>query len=325
MKSATLREVASAAGIHLATASAVLNGSRGSTRVSAATRAAVLAAAQALGYVRNESASHLRTGLSAAVGFIGGDLRNPFFAELSAEIEKELGLRQHQLVISHVASDDHASFQNALRVMRGQALHSIIYWDELGDAATPPVSSRTKMLPIGFTSRPRSGVWLDLEHAIRQSVDYLVSAGYRRLGFFAPALRGESPSVQARWDIFHRECGSHGLPEPIRASYAGESWDVEAAIAGARETFRTPARADAYLSFNDTAALGLLLARIPRLKPAVVCFDGTGLVRRWPGHPPYLDLKLRDLARLCVAVQMGERSARSLGLRAHWLRPAIIS
>lgn len=323
LKPVTLRNVASAAGVHIATASAVLNGSRGSTRVSDSTRAKVLEAARKLGYVRNESASHLRTGTSAAVGFIGGDLRNPFFAELVAELEKALARKNCQLAVSHVASDDQESFQSAVKLMRGQALRSIIYWDELGRTLPPEILGRQGMLPIGFTARPRDGVWLDLEHAIRKSVEHLITLGHRKLGFFAPALRGESPSVQARWYLFQKECTARGLPEPKLVSYNGESWDIEAAAAEGRK-LRNDRTISAYLGFNDTAALGLLLARTPKVHPEVLCFDGTSLVRFWPSRPPYLDLKLSSLAQLAVAVQAGEKDPRISGKHTNWLRPTVV-
>jgi LacI family transcriptional regulator len=325
MKPITLREVAAAANVHVTTASAVLNGSRGSTRFGQATREAVLQAARKLGYVRNEPASRLRTGASAAVGFIGGDLRNPFFAELVAAFEAELSRRNFQLTISHVAVEDRASFGKAVQLMRGQALHSVIYWDELGRKLPARLTNRLEMLPIGFTDRPRDGVWLDLAHAIRQSVRYFIDRGFRRLGFFAPSLRGESPSVQARWNLFVSECREHGLPEPVQAVFEGESWEIEAAASRARVLLKTSNPVQAYLSFNDIAALGLLLARRSRTKPEVLCFDGTSLVRSWPERPPYLDLPLCRLAELAVAAHMGDESGRALGRRGKWLRPEILS
>ena len=67
---ANLRTVAAAAGVHVATASAVLNPAGGNTRVSVETRMRVLAIAKRLSYIPNETARRLRTGRSNVVAFL---------------------------------------------------------------------------------------------------------------------------------------------------------------------------------------------------------------------------------------------------------------
>jgi LacI family transcriptional regulator len=73
-----------------------LNRAGGNTRVGEATRKKILRVAERLGYVRNESAQRLRTGKSNTVGFIGGDLRNPFFSELASALEREQARFVHE-------------------------------------------------------------------------------------------------------------------------------------------------------------------------------------------------------------------------------------
>lgn len=134
-----------------------VNAAQGNTRVAEATRKRILAAARKLGYVRNESARRLKTGQSNAVGFVGGDLRNPFFAELTACLEEELLRRGLQLVIAHVAPGSAASFRRVVEVLQQQTVKRIVCWDE-----SPQSRQRTANLPllsIGFTTRPRPGVW----------------------------------------------------------------------------------------------------------------------------------------------------------------------
>ena len=90
--SATIVDIARAAGVSKSTVSLVLNGDR---RVRAETRAHVEAAIDRLGYVYNRSAANLRGATSSLIGLVINDLTNPFFAELAAGIEDalfELGL-----------------------------------------------------------------------------------------------------------------------------------------------------------------------------------------------------------------------------------------
>jgi LacI family transcriptional regulator len=308
--------------VHPATAAAVLNAARGNTRVAEATRRRILAAAQRLGYVRNESARRLKTGQSNAVGFIGGDLRNPFFAELGACLEEELARHGRKLVIAHVAPGVDADFRQALEILQPQSVEGIVHWDESprgrqGSAAVP-------LVPIGFTTHARPGVWLDLQRAIRLAVEHFDRSGLRRLGFYAPRRHQESPSVVARRQIFVEECRDRGLPAPVVATFDGESWDVLAAARGAAAVLTQRPAVEAWLGFNDTASLGLLLAREKaRSRPEVVCFDGTRLARGWPTPAPWLDLRIAEMARLVAAIVAGELLASAAGRRESWLRPEL--
>jgi DNA-binding LacI/PurR family transcriptional regulator len=82
----SIREVAARAGVSVSTVSLVLN-KKG--RISEATRKKVRKAANALGFIRDHSASKLRSGQSTLFGAIVNDFSNPFFAELSAALETE--------------------------------------------------------------------------------------------------------------------------------------------------------------------------------------------------------------------------------------------
>src|SRR3954464_10004003 len=81
---ASIRDVAVAAGVSVGTVSNVLN--RPDT-VAPATRERVQAAIAALGFVRNESARHLRAGRSRTIGLVVLDIANPFFTDVARGVE----------------------------------------------------------------------------------------------------------------------------------------------------------------------------------------------------------------------------------------------
>jgi LacI family transcriptional regulator len=322
----TLKEIARAAGVHITTVAAVLNGVEGNTRVGSATRERVTEVAQRLGYVRNESARRLRTGKSNMVGFIGGDLRNPFFSELASALERELAAHKLQLMISHVSAAQGATFLQTVDILRQQTVSKIIYWDESAVPTPAAVNARMQLLPIGFTVEPRPGVWLDLKHAIFLAVTYLHQKGLRRIAFFAPQGREESPSVSIRQKMFFDECRRQKLPTPACLFYRGESWDLQASTAGARALLEEKTAIEAFIGFNDVAALGLLLASQGLShQPRVVCFDGTPLARSWPGVLPYLDLRISELAKQATTVIVGGDNGSITGLKKNWLHPKLIS
>ncbi len=304
----TLKQVAAAAGVHPGTASAILNQASGNTRVSDATRDKVLQAAQALSYVPNQHAAALKRGKTSYVGFFGGDVRNPFFAELITCLEGALATNGLQLLTSQFTYSPEDSLPGHIQSLLEQQVRAIVYWDESDDWAGKRLirPGHVDWLPIGFTHRERPGVWLDLEHGIRESIRHFRQRGCQRVYLFTPdpAQALASPSVGDRLTCFHNACREEGL-EGVASIYAGDSWDMQAASAGGVDLIATlQGRAgEGILTFNDVAGLGLLAAGCSSghaallSKQEMVCFDGTRLIRSWGGNVCYLDLRIDQLVR----------------------------
>ena len=81
---ATIRDVARAAGVSVATVSAVVNDS---AYVSPELRARVLAAVKELRYAPSLAARNLRHGRSELLGIVVSDLSNPFFSRVVCATE----------------------------------------------------------------------------------------------------------------------------------------------------------------------------------------------------------------------------------------------
>ncbi|MCC3718070.1 Mal regulon transcriptional regulator MalI [Rouxiella badensis] len=84
-KKVTITDVASTAGVSVATVSLVLSGKG---RISQATSARVNQAIEQLGFVRNRQASSLRGGESGVIGLIVRDICEPFYAEMTAGLSE---------------------------------------------------------------------------------------------------------------------------------------------------------------------------------------------------------------------------------------------
>jgi LacI family transcriptional regulator len=80
----SVKDVAATAGVSLGTVSNVLNRPH---RVTTQTRERVQRAMTDLGFVRNESARRLRTGVSHTMAFVMLDASNPFFTDVASGIE----------------------------------------------------------------------------------------------------------------------------------------------------------------------------------------------------------------------------------------------
>src|SRR5436305_14976062 len=81
---ATLKDIAAALGVSVATVSNVFNGR---PNVGRATRQKILRVAKQMEYRPNRAAQAMRTGRLRAIGPVLPDLTNPFFPELAQSVQ----------------------------------------------------------------------------------------------------------------------------------------------------------------------------------------------------------------------------------------------
>ena len=118
----TLRDVAAAAGVSVATASRVLSVSSATL---ASSREAVNAAAVELGFRPNSQARALRSSRTASIGLLIPDIRNPHFADLAHSVERRA--RERGLVTLISAADEQLETQeDALRLLMSHNVDGLI-------------------------------------------------------------------------------------------------------------------------------------------------------------------------------------------------------
>ncbi len=100
---ATLIDVARHAGVSLATASRVLNGSTRS--VTPALRQRVLDAALALAYVANAHAQALARASTATIGVIVHDMSDPYFSEILRGVQQVTSARERLVMVCNSYRD----------------------------------------------------------------------------------------------------------------------------------------------------------------------------------------------------------------------------
>ena len=178
----TLRDLARHAGVSPATVSLVL---RKSPLVADATRARVLESMRTLGYVYNRGAASLRTQRTHTVGVAINELHNPYFAELTAAIERAFTRIGHSVFLSNSAEDPthQDRFIDTMREYNADGL--IICPAEgttrkslqrIADFGVPcvQISRFVKGVSIDFAGNDhRKGTYLATEH--------LISLGHRRI------------------------------------------------------------------------------------------------------------------------------------------------
>ena len=87
------------------------------------------------------------------MGFFGGDVRNPFFAELITCLEGALATNGLQLLTSQFTYSPEDSLPGHIQSLLEQQVRAIVYWDESDDWAGKRLirPGHVDWLPIGFT------------------------------------------------------------------------------------------------------------------------------------------------------------------------------
>jgi LacI family transcriptional regulator len=120
---ATLHDVAREAGVSLATASRVLNGS--TRTVAESYRARVEAAAAHLGYTANLSAQATARGTSAIVALLVADIADPYFGQIASGVAR--GADEAGLVVTIAITErDPQREVRLVRALRGQRPRGLI-------------------------------------------------------------------------------------------------------------------------------------------------------------------------------------------------------
>lgn len=254
----TIRSVAAAAGVSVATASRALSGS---PAVVDSTRRRVIQAAIALDYTPSRLARSLVTGSTGNVGVILPDITNPFYTSFLAGLEAALGAQDIGVLIGD--SGENPDRENRLvRRMSTQVDGLVLASSRLSDeqivAATSrrPVVLANRMLETSEELPKRLGqVVIDVHPGFTAAVNHLSSLGHRQLTYVdGPA---QSWSGRQKRIALTLACSALGLPLRIRSTTRA---DFGAGRTAGRQVAAEAAQdgTTAVIAFNDQMALGVL-------------------------------------------------------------------
>lgn len=143
----TLQDVAQLAGVSLATASRVLNGS--TRKVADSFRERVEAAATELGYTANLSAQATARGTSAIIALLVADIADPYFGELASGVAR--GADEAGLVVTVAMTErDPVRELRLVRALRGQRPRGLILAaSRMSDEVAPELQRELDLLVAG--------------------------------------------------------------------------------------------------------------------------------------------------------------------------------
>lgn len=272
---ATIAEVADAAGVSRATVSRVMNGR---DTVDADLAARVREAADRLAYRPSNVARSLSLGRTETVAVVVPDLANPMFQQVLRGVAAAAGDAGYRVLVADTA--EHVDDEQTVVLDARLRCDAIV----LVSPRMPERALRAllpQLRPAVLVNRAPDGATptLEIDYAdgVAQIVDHLVGLGHRHLLYLAGPP--ESASHRRRLEAL-RVAAAHR--EGVRLSEMPAGASVDAGYAAAADVLAS--RATAVVAYNDLVAFGLL-ARLNELGVAVpgdvsiVGFDDIELAR----------------------------------------------
>ncbi|MQY36740.1 HTH-type transcriptional repressor CytR [Streptomyces sp. RB17] len=255
-RSATMRDVATMAGVGIATVSRVVNGKPG---VAPDLAEKVTRAAELLGYRHDLTASSLRRAdrRTRTLGLIIEDAANPFSAALHRAVE-DTAAERGVLVLAGSTDEDPVRERGLVNTFTARRVDGLIVVPT-GLTDTELDAARRGGTPVVCVDRPTTAqqvdtVTVDNRAGVRAAVRKLYAAGHRRIAFLG--------DLSAIWTAEERHAGFvEGLAEAgcvlhpalIRRGLHG----AEAAQEATRELLALPQPPTALVSAQNLVTVGV--------------------------------------------------------------------
>ena len=259
VSSVSIKDVALRAGVSLGTVSNVLNNP---SKVSQATRKRVERAIDELGYVRHESARHLRAGHSRTLAYVVLDASNPFFTDVARgaqQVAEQAGLG---LFLCN-SNQDPTVEHHYLDLLAEQRVRGVLITpiDPDGTALTHLTKRGIPLVMVDRASDSRScSVSVDDLAGGAMAAHHLIEQGHRRIVYVGGPHT--LPQVRDRHTGALKAVHDAGLPTKALLSVPTETMTVSSGRQAGQQILRIPPRSRPTAAFcaNDLLALGFLQA-----------------------------------------------------------------
>jgi DNA-binding LacI/PurR family transcriptional regulator len=301
----TIRELADAAGVSIATVSRVLNNKP--HPVGEATRQRILTLADEMGYRPNLAARSLRTERSSTIGIITDNIDSPHTTMMIRGIQDHVKEDGYICVI--ISADwDPQNEREAIHDLASRSIDGIIFaetWHRSANEILKLANKPFVFVHRQFPSAHPYSVTPDEVYGARLAIGHLVGLGHRRIGYINGPVQ-----FYASADRLHgyaEELAIHGIPYNQGLVTRGD-WQVASGYTAMEELLSQEARPTAVFAGNDLMAAGAMYAifdaglQIPQ-DVAVVGYDNREIARIFRPSLTTVTLPL---------YQMGEASAQIL-------------
>ncbi len=255
----TIKELSKKCGLSVSTVSKALNGY---SDISAATKAAVIAAAREIGYYPNAHARALKTKRSYNLGVLFVDdskigFAHSYFSTMLESFKKEAEHNGYDITfISHNIAENRMTYLEHChyREVDGVCVACVNFLDpEVGEL----VASELPVVTVDHLFHNRSCIQSDNRAGVQMLIEYIHSRGHSKIAF----IHGKKSTVtDTRMASFYRAMETYALPVP--ESYIGECEfnNPASAFLATRKMLELPERPTCILMSDDNAAIGAMEA-----------------------------------------------------------------
>jgi DNA-binding LacI/PurR family transcriptional regulator len=277
----TIRELADAAGVSIATVSRVLNNKP--HPVGEETRRRILLLADELGYRPNLAARSLRTERSSTIGIITDNIDSPHTTMMIRGIQDRVKEEGYICVV--ISADwDPQNEREAIHDLASRAIDGIIFAETWHRSANEILALSSKPFVFvhrQFPSEHPYSVTPDEVYGARLATGHLLGLGHRRIGYINGPV--EFYASADRLQGYQDELIAHGIACD-RALVARGDWQVASGYAAMVELLAANPPPTAVFAGNDLMAAGAMYAifdaglQVPQ-DVAVVGYDNREIAR----------------------------------------------
>ena len=301
----TIREVARAAGVSVATVSRVINGR---PDVSPKTREAVLGVARAHNFSTNRSARALSVGRTGLIGFAVPFVDQGYFMGILSGAAEALYEQEQRIVLcpTHHQHDREVSLLE--RLMNGATDGAIVLLPEESSEELRRVQKVGFPFVVADPRQPLAegipAVSASHSAGARAATEHLLRFGHRRIGLIT-GFRGWI-ATEERLEGYKAALATAGLPFLPELVVEGQ-FNADSGHAAAGRLLELHDRPTAIFALNDNMAAGALRAAIKRgLRVpddlSIVGFDDTELARILAPRLTTVRQPLAELGRTAVSL-----------------------
>ncbi|MEU6712602.1 LacI family DNA-binding transcriptional regulator [Nonomuraea sp. NPDC046802] len=241
---ATIKDVASACGVHVSTVSRTFSAPH---LVNAATRSRVLAAADNLGYRPNRAARALTTGRTFNMGLIVADIANPFFPPLIKAAQAQARGRDYHVFVADTDEDPRVE-EELIRTFAKQVDGVLLCSPRLSNRMIERLAEDVPFVVVNRRIKGMPAVLMNVAQGAKLALGHLAGLGHRRIALVSGPIgswtSNEMQGVAA--EAAGLDLVFFGPNQPTESGGLAVAADVAAC------------GATAVLAYNDLVALGLI-------------------------------------------------------------------
>ncbi len=317
----SIRDVASRAGVSIATVSRAVN--RIPT-VDPELAARVWRAIEEVGYLPNTQARALVSGRSHMLGLIVSEITNPFFPELVQEFENLAVAQGYEVLIGSTNYSPERTASLIRRMLQRNVDGVAVMTFGIEEDLVQKLVERE--FPLVFVDAGPDlpnirVVKVNYGEGIRQGVQHLAALGHRSIAFISGPLRLRS--AVARRDAFLKSMAELGLTAPAEHIVEGDH-TMEGGMAAMERLIALAELPTAVLCSNDMTAIGVLhaLYKTTHTVPqdiSVVGFDDIHLAQFMLPPLTTVQMSCKDLAEAAVeALRAGIEREHPRAAKKEW-------